>query len=265
MEDEEPARRKVQRKEASEMKISIVSVWYNEAFLAPFFLEHYRYADEILIFVDADTDDKTVEICSRYPNTRIEKIRYPDGYNCRLQTEKVNEAVPGLDCDWVICVDADELLFPEGMGDTRKALAVANGNLIFAQIWQVYRHAEDSDLDANRPAVVQRRHGDPNTTRGINGLYNKPIITKPSARVAWKPGFHAYFKNDKVVISDTVFKGAHWQMADIDLAIQRRIKGQRNRQSRENLNRKWARQHHYITEEAIRSECERHLHDPKLF
>ncbi len=48
-----------ERNKESNIKISVISVWYNEEKLAPFFLEHYRFADAIHIAVDADTCDGT--------------------------------------------------------------------------------------------------------------------------------------------------------------------------------------------------------------
>jgi glycosyltransferase involved in cell wall biosynthesis len=248
------------------VKITVVTAWYNEAFLAPFFLGHYRFANEILVIVDADTDDETVEICSRYPNVKIDYFRYPNLFNCLQQSENINKTVSGLKSDWVIYADADELIFPMGNRDGwREALGQADGNLLYAWMWQVYRHINDKDLDSSSPAIWQRRHGDPNRTRGINAMYRKPIIVKPEVGIEWVPGFHAYRKNLKIQVSETRFDGIHWQMADPDMAVQRRIKNQRDRQSKENLERRWAWQHHHITETDIRSECERHLHDPQLF
>ena len=246
-------------------KINVATVWYNEAQLAPFFLKHYAYADNIIVFMDTGTDDATRQICSKYKNVRIEDMVYPAGYNCRLQVERVSEAVRTMDCDWVISVDADEFVVPVGLGNTRNALKHADGNLIYAQLWQVYRNVVDADLDSKQPAILQRRHGDPNTRTGMNRLYNKPIIVKPGTGIVWDVGFHAYRANSNIKVSTTSFMGAHWQMADVDIAIQRRIKGQRDRQSKENIERRWAVQHHAITAGEIRATCEKHLHDPQLF
>lgn len=247
------------------MKIAVVSTWYNEAFLAPFFLGHYQYADEILIFLDTETDDETLDICSRFQNVKVENFHCPGGVNLRVHVETTNAIVPKLGSDWAICVDADEFVFPIGMEDPRSVLGRVDGNMLFARMWQIYRHETDSDLDPMKPALLQRRHGDPNVSIGINRFYNKPIISKPEVGAQWTAGFHSYRPNPRIRLSKINFIGAHWQMADADLAIQRRIKGQRDRQSRENLLHRWCHQHYQITEEKIAAECREHLHDPQLF
>ena len=247
------------------MKIIVISMWYNEAFLAPFFLSHYGYADEIRIIIDSDTSDDSQQICSKYPNVKTEEFTYPNMYDCRLHVEKVSELASHLDCDWIIAVDADEFIFPEMLEPVSEFLKRQKGNLVYAKMWQVYRHRTENDLDPTKPAIWQRRHGDPNPNKGFEKLYNKPIIVKPEAKVIWKLGFHSYHKNNIVKVADEKFIGTHWKMADIGMAIERRIKDRRERMSRRNLERGWGRQDHQITENKIREECERHLDDSKIF
>lgn len=247
------------------MKIAVISMWYNEAFLAPFFLSHYGCVEEIRIIIDSDTDDDTRQICSEYPNVKTEEFTYPEMYDCRLHIEKMNSVASRLDCDWIIAVDADEFIFPETYEHGKEFLKRQKGNLLYAKMWQVYRHRTDSDLDPTKPAIWQRRHGDSHPPDRIERQYNKPIVVKPEARIVWKLGFHSYHKNDGVKAAEERFIGAHWKMADIGMAIERRIKGRRQRQSNRNLERGWSRQDHHITEEQIRKECECHLDDPKVF
>ncbi len=59
------------------MKISIVSVWCNEELFAPFFFAHYDYIDEIHIFLDAYTNDKTKEMCEQHNKVEIEEVVFP--------------------------------------------------------------------------------------------------------------------------------------------------------------------------------------------
>jgi len=247
------------------MKIIIVSMWYNEAFLAPFFLGHYDYADEIRIIIDSDTDDDTRQICSKYRNVKMEEFKYPDMYDCRLHVEKINEVISCLDCDWIIVVDADEFIFPETFEYAKEFLARQKDNLLYAKMWHVYRHRTESDLDPTKPAIWQRRHGDSSPKKNYEKLYNKPIIVRPEAKVAWKLGFHSYHKNNLIRIASEKFIGTHWKMADVNMAIESRIKNRRERQSKRNLECHWGRQDHKVTEKDIREECNRHLDDPKIF
>lgn len=247
------------------MKINIVTMWYNEAFLAPFFLGNYSYADKIHILLDADTNDNTREICGRYSNVEIENFTFPDMMDDNLKVIKINEVVSAQTADWVFAVDADELIFPANGEDARVVLERQTANLLHAQMWQVYRHVTDSDLDPAQPAIYQRRHGDPSLTSGVNRLYVKPIIVKPEIGIEWTPGCHFYKENKKIIVSPEKFWGAHWQMADVDMAVDRRIHGRRERQSKVNLAVGYSVLHHHITEKEIRDICTWHLNDPQVF
>lgn len=247
------------------MKLSIITMWYDEAFLAPFFLSHYSYADKIHILLDTDTTDNTRAICARYPNVEIEDFTFPDMMDDNLKIIKINEVTARAAADWVFAVDADELIFPANGESVEAVLERQTGNLLHAQMWQVYRHATDADLDPAQPAIYQRRHGDPSLTSGINRLYVKPIIVRPEVGIEWYPGCHFYKPNEKIVVSPDKFWGAHWQMADVDMAVDRRIRGRKERQSEVNLTFGYSVLHHHVTEREIRDTCTWHLNDPQVF
>ncbi|GAI19650.1 unnamed protein product [marine sediment metagenome] len=161
------------------MKIAIVTVWYNEEDLAPFFLKHYSYTDKIFLFLEAT--DKTKEICEQFPNVQVEDFIQPDGMDDILKVEKINQVVRELkgEFDWVYSVDADELIFPpKEYKDAKDFLFKQQKNsynLVYTKIFQVYRHVTDEDLDINKPILAQRQHGDPDLTSFFNRSYIKPI------------------------------------------------------------------------------------------
>lgn len=247
------------------MKITVISRWYNEAMLAPFFLNHYAFADEIIIILDETTTDDTAEIISRYPNAKIRNYDPIGKVDYGFTTELVTRAASIVDGGWMICPDTDEFVFPRGGGDIRAVLSQTSGNLIYADMWRVYRHRTDRDLDSSLPTIQQRRHGDPNKRRGDNGTYRKPIIVKAGLGIDWIPGFHRYQPNPRIRVSNTRFDGTHWIMADVDLAIPRRMRGRRELINERNLRAHWGRQNFDITEEKIRAECAMHANDPQLF
>ena len=142
------------------MKITIISPWYNEEVFAPFFLNLYNYADKIHIFLDADTNDNTEEICKQYDNVEIEKVAYPNHrFNDKFITEIINNFVAELESDWVIVVASDEFIFPKNSESTRAVLERQSANLLKAQMWLTWRHSTETDLDFSKPSVYQRRHG----------------------------------------------------------------------------------------------------------
>lgn len=248
------------------MKISVISRWVNEEFLAPFFLSHYQFADEIIVYLDTATTDHSAGIIQKYRKTELRFTTSPGGLNDRFLVDLINNAVARLDSDWVIAVDADEFIFDaKEFRNPRTLIESADGNLIYAHFWQIYRNRLDAPLNPNEPAIFQRRYGDPNRTEGINAMYKKPIIIRPSTGIRWEPGHHTFEKNDAITVSSTILDGAHWTMAELNNAIERRIKGRRDRFSRENRRRKWGGRWFDITENDLRREYEKHIDDPRLF
>lgn len=248
------------------MKVSVFSTWYNEADMAPYFLENYAWADEIIILLDDATTDASREIAMDHANVRIERCATPgglidDGYLIGLK----NYWARSIKADWVISVDADELIVPPADGDIKRVLAAADGNLIYLHLWQVWCNEVEEELNPSLPAIWQRRHGDPNRNHGQNGTYKKPVIFNPEIEIAWYPGQHRIHRNPRVKPSRCVFDGAHWSMADVEMAIKRRIEGRRDRLSAANHANRWGYQWFDITKREIRAECKKHLNDPRLF
>jgi len=244
------------------MRIGVVSFWYNEAQLAPFFLSHYAFADVVHLVIDTASTDGCRDIAARYPNVEIEDSTFPNGQlDDGLKVDWFNRAVAALDCDWAIAVDADEYVFPRAGESVWRALARQSGNVVKAELLNVYRHVTDGDLDPMRPTIEQRRHGDPRVQRG----YTKPIIVKPETLIEWTPGNHYYKPNVNIRESVETFAGAHWQWADVEIALVRKLKGRRDRLSPNNLKNGWGTENLNWTEAIIRQECAAHANDPLLF
>ncbi len=248
------------------MKISVMTSFYNGDLMIPFFLNHYSYADEILInFNDNDKtiDPSTEKLILSYRNTRIESFLYPSNKtDYAFAVDYCNRVIYKLDSDWAIVVSADELIFPIGMQDARKVLCDADGVIINTWLWWVFRHRTDKDLDpSDLTPIWQRRHGYPDRT--FCGCI-KPVIVRPDAGITFSIGGHGCGAS-RGMASKIRFDGTHWLNADPVIAIQRRMRGCRERVSERSLQDGMGSQHFDITEEAIRKECEEHLNDPQLF
>jgi hypothetical protein len=254
-------------KEKLLMKLSILTKWYNEEDLAPFFFNHYNgFADEILIYLDEGTNDDTEKIIKKYPKAKIiwaESSGKLDDQKC---INELNVIAGKSDADWLMLVDADEYIFPEDFSDPREVLEKADGNLIYSAMWCVYTHETEKKIDPKIPPIFQRRHGSINrTTDPDNTNQLKPDIIRPYIGIQWGVGNHAYFPNDKIEISSTVFAGVHWQSVDIDLSIKRRIKGRKERHSDINLENGWGIHNFELTEQDILNDYELHKKDPQVF
>lgn len=254
-------------------KLEIVSMWYNEEDLAPFFFNHYlTFADNIHIIVDADTNDKTIDIIKKYIKLYQDKISYelytfPDMMDDDLKVNKLSETARESKYEWVSIVDSDEFIF-EDIKD--KIQHCIDKNMFYVYFYQVYRNMVDNDLNPDiLPIINQRRYGSNaimiNGVHASQNLYRKPIVFKPYLNICLTPGNHSYVKNDNVCIHQNTIYGSHWMMADEWLAIKRRIYGRKNRQSKNNYEKSYTVQHWKITEEEIKTECKKHFNDLKLF
>ncbi len=80
--------------------------------------------DEIFVFLDDSSKDKTEEIIKGFPNVRYEKIKWA-GY-----AETKNNALEKLTNNWVFWIDADEEIMPElseEINQFKKGVAESSG------------------------------------------------------------------------------------------------------------------------------------------
>lgn len=249
------------------MKIAIVTVWYNEEDLAPFFLKHYSYVDDIYVYIDKVTNDSTRKICEEHSNVTIRGMSFPAGFDDILKVNRINSAVRALKHDWVFAVDADELIQqPKQYESAKEFLSHQQKqgyNLVIAKMFQVYRHVTDEDLDISKPVLPQRSHGDPDFSKPFNRCYIKPIVVRPGVGISWSVGCHSYRANKKLRVAKEQFFGAHWKMADPELAVKRRMRNKARLSKRQKAkNRSY--QDIRVTKKVILKELKQHSHNPKV-
>lgn len=249
--------------------ISIITKWLNEEDFAPFFLRYYGWADELIVMLDDRTNDRSLDMLRQCRRTRIIPCHYPDGFNCIQAYNMINDVAGEIKTDWVICVDSDEFLFPRERHHReqgiRKTLTGVKGDVVYVDYWQMYRHHDELPLDVTVPVLNLRRYGDPDRETGYNKLFRKPAIVRTGLRIEWEVGHHNFYCADKVTISKTRFDGAHWNMADVEIAIKRRMNWRREVLSKDDVERQFSSNNYDITEEQIRDMCRQHEHDPQVF
>lgn len=241
------------------MKIHVLTMWHNEAALAPFFLSHYSDADKIKIIMGSDTTDESREIIAEYPNAEIVNLEFPGGLlDDDFKIAAYNAMVAVEDCDWLFALDADEFICPLGSPaiDVREYLAQVDGNLLWATMYQVYRHSTDGPLNPFRPAFLQRRHGNPVPH------HVKPVVVQPGPHLRWAVGNHRYIPHPEIREGAGGFAGSHWAYADPDIAIARYVHGRRDRMSKANIEKRHGWHTFDLTEDSIRAECRAHENDP---
>ncbi|GEM_PF-468542 len=259
------------------MKIELVTMWYNEEFLAPFFLNHYSWVDKIHILLDADTNDNTEQIALSYPNVEIEYFRFPDMMDDIIKARKINEKYQKIvDADYVIVVDSDEYIFCNKLeASVKEHIKRCNKNVYFAIFWQIYEHDTDTILDKTKPVYMQRRHGDP----AISSCYIKPAIVRAGHNIVWGYGNHNIVYNGIHMGWDTnnptimqahcvtvqpidMLQGSHWKLFDLNETIKRRINNRTKRQSHFNLRSNLTYQHHNTKVDDIVAEFNERKHSP---
>lgn len=263
------------------MNIQLITMWYNEEFLAPFFLNHYSWVDTIHIILDADTDDTTESIALQYSNVQIHRFRFPDMLDDIIKSSVISQQYMSIrDADYVIVVDSDEFIFPFDLSTTvRDHVRQIPKDIYFVNLWQIYKHESELPLDPSVPVYLQRRHGDPNIEQADNIGYLKPIVVRGGLDLFWGIGNHYVvcqglklewkarhrineIQQTVAVSKDDMLQGAHWRLVDLDESIKRRIRNRRDRLSSVNLDRGLGAQYHGVTEAEVVAEYERHKHDP---
>lgn len=220
--------------------LTVISCWYNEEFLAPFFLSHYSFADRIIVLLDDNTKDLTEDVLSLYHNVIWERVHFDYQMSERLKVAYLNEEYKKIKEGYVMNVDADEFVFTkedefsyteEDELDREDNLGEHDYDIANVKLYNVFRHKTDKDLDLKEPIGSQRCHG-------VHiWPYIKPIVVRaglPGLR--WTVGNHTVIVNGqkelyngitKKSVSDLVyrenFEGAHWVYADPCFAVDRRM------------------------------------------
>lgn len=235
--------------------ITIITCWYNEEFLANLFLRHYSFADEIIILLDESNDDNTRRVVCKFingftnaPEVTVKRLNMPNGLNDKLKQEQINSEYKAVTDGWVIIADADEFIYiPEG--GLHKFLSITS-DVVKVDYLQMYQHETETVFNSEQPVFEQRRYGK------RNGLerWRKPAVARAGKNFSWMVGHH-HINAKPYQFHNEMLLGAHLSMADVDLAIKRRIYGHRNRQSEENYKAKLSVHNWKITEQKIREIC----------
>lgn len=254
------------------MSVEVICVMYNEEFLAPFFVRNYAWAQRVTILYDLDSTDRTREIIEAAPNVTVKPIRFPDGLNTTIKTELISKIYSRTTCDWALAVDADEFVFykegEEFRLDLEGFIAAHPGYDLFkVNLFQVYRHKTDQDLNPALLPAPQRRHGDPDMTRGFNPWYIKPILARAGLGLCWSEGCHAIRGADEQTYNTCpeILPGAHWAMADPCFCLERKLKNRVTRISKYNLQRGMSWHYKDLNAKKLVAECAAHRDDPLLF
>lgn len=244
------------------MEIEVITTLYNDLFLVPFFMNHYRYADKIRVIIDSDTSDgkECESIINTFSNASFEYFKYPNGYNVSMRDNLIFTSYKESTMDWVMLPDSDEFIFCNNM---HKFLESQKDDIVRVRFYQAFRNVNDVDLDPSKPVIGQRKYGDPEYVKGKNSHGTKPIILRAGKKIHLMPGGHSIWNWDRHKTSNDVLFGQHWQMADPCFCVERRL-SRKKRLMEATLPRGYAFHDLTVNEDFILSECNKHINDKEL-
>ena len=103
------------------MKLSVAMIVKNEEAMLARCLESVKGVDEIVI-CDTGSDDRTVEIAKQYTDKVFTDFTWNDSF-----ADARNHAKSKVTGDWVLSIDADEVLTDGSLRVIREAIETANG------------------------------------------------------------------------------------------------------------------------------------------
>lgn len=240
------------------MNLTVISKWYNERALARLWCEHYlaQGATALRIIIDPDTDDDCAKIAATY-GAEFVAAAPCGGFDEAAKMGAVNAIAATITEGYILVVDADEFAYsPEGLRLVHH-LMFSPAPCHAVQYWQAYRHETEGPIDA-RPVLKQRRHGIAEPFGQGAAHWCKPAIVAASCRPQWGPGHHNLTSPQVDTVCD--LRGAHWAMADEELAVKRRLRA-RGRMSQRNYKTGMTSHNWHVTEAEIRRECAEHQKD----
>lgn len=246
--------------------VTVITKWFNEEDFAPFFLSHYGWVDQIVVIMDDRTDDKSWDIAFAHRKTTVIPIHYKQGFSSQQAVDAMNTAADNAKTDWVIALDCDEFILQPGHGiGIRETLSKIKEEVVYVYYWQIYKNKTELPLNITIPIHIARRFGDPDRETGYNALFRKPAITRTGYGIEWEVGHHNFHCADRVRVSSKRFDGAHWNMADVEIAIKRRLRWRKEVLCQQDIDNQWNDNNWHIEEQQLRQLAAEHEDDPQLF
>lgn len=235
--------------------IHLITAVYNEAFLLPFYLKHYAWADHLHIIYDTTSTDDTLSILNADPRVRLVPITSPEGINDQVKIDTINAIYQSLPSDGIaLNIDVDEYVH---QARVKLEVAMIQHPAAFIAFYDVYRHHTEGELDIHQPIQTQRTHG------FLRDYYTKPILVRTGqSNIRWDPGNH-WLHN--VFVVQCGLTGSHWKYADPCFVFQRQLEGRTKRLSPTNYHHGYGINYADRTVEKLALELIEHANDPQLW
>lgn len=192
-------------------KIALYTFCYNEAFMLPFFMRHYRPIVDTLIVYDNESNDGSSRLAKRLGADVVRTYKTGNEIRDDVQRDMRNTCwheLKGKKYDWVMIPDVDEFLWhrKKPLRDHLMRCTVRGATICVPQGFQMV----GDDLPKKGDNLLI------SISRGVPSLpYSKPIIFKPDAieYMNFPCGTHGARPTGKVVLatsSDLCLLHYHW-------------------------------------------------------
>jgi glycosyltransferase involved in cell wall biosynthesis len=144
------------RSHTGKLPVSVIIPVRNEAKNLPRCLAALRQAGEIIV-VDSQSTDRTSEIAEAH-GARVVQFHYQGGWPKKRQW--AIDTLP-LAHDWILLLDADEILSPELEAEIRQAMENSgfNGYSISLRLWFLGRVLQHGDASFRKLSLFRRGKG----------------------------------------------------------------------------------------------------------
>lgn len=188
------------------MKAECHILTFNEASLIRYTLRHYATYCSKLVVHDAGSTDSTVEIC-RMMSAEVLPWDTKGELNDEMAMDLKNECWKGTDADWVIVVDADELLyFPKGVGETLATYSRLGAAIIKAHGFDMYSVAY--------PTTRGQIYDEVKLGAPSDKWYGKPVLFSPRQVEETGFGIGAHESDPLLRSGRRIHVGADWPKAN---------------------------------------------------
>lgn len=111
--------------------------------------------DEIVV-MDSGSTDKTMEIVRRFPEVKLYETEWKDSFS-----QLRNETIPLLTSDWVLWIDADEVLYPDDAKHVREAAGLFDAfeQPVILQVWMANQYGRHFHQDFSQSRMFPLNRG----------------------------------------------------------------------------------------------------------
>jgi glycosyltransferase involved in cell wall biosynthesis len=197
------------------MKVFVFSIMWNNEYILPYFLRHYStFAERIFIFNDHSTD-KTAEIAKANPKVTLLDFEYDRGLNeddfndCFERAYK--EYARGK-ADWVMCVDADELIYNKQITKVLEQQKNRGVRVLkspsYQMISKTFPETDGQIYDECKTGIRSPR-------------FDKTVVFDPMLDITFGPGRHSINLPEGIEAADAGLLMLHYKYLSRDFIIER--------------------------------------------